>query len=59
MNKEQERRRFEQWISQPPYEKSISRWDTDRTHVWPEQYKNYDVQLAWDAWLEALREKTD
>ncbi len=53
MDKDQERRRFEEWISQPPYERVISRWEDDRKHAWPGQYKNYDVQLAWEAWQAA------
>jgi hypothetical protein len=50
----EQRNLFEQWISQPPYERSISRWEADRKRAWPGQYKNYDVQLAWEAWQRAL-----
>ena len=47
MDIDEERKRFEAWISAPPYEKSIV---TCRSN-WPGQYKDYRVQLAWEAWL--------
>jgi len=59
VNEHDQRRGFEQWISQPPYERVISRWEKDRTRAWPGQYKNYEVQLAWEAWQEAQRQKAE
>lgn len=46
---------FEHWITLPPMEKDIARNSTDETKsAWPGQYRAYDVQLAWEAWCEAL-----
>ena len=44
-----ERIRFEVWISTSPYEYSLDRENDD--DAWPGQYKEYQVQLAWEAWL--------
>jgi hypothetical protein len=42
---------FEQWISGPPYERDLHRWPMDETkHPWPGQYRDIDVQLAWESW---------
>lgn len=48
---------FEAWISASPYERSIDRWPNppSPTTPWPGQYKDLHVQLAWDAWCEALK----
>lgn len=59
MDIEQERKRFEAWISSSPYELSVDRYENDPIrHVWPGSYKRLDVDLAWFAWQAAL-EKTD
>ncbi len=44
------RKKFELWISSPPLEKSIARNEKENS-AWPGQYKNYEVQLAWEAFL--------
>lgn len=47
---------FEQWISAPPYEREIDRWPLDEArYAWPGQYQDIAVQLAWEAWEEAIR----
>jgi hypothetical protein len=43
---------FEKWIAAPPYERSLVRFKEDES--WPGHYKNYPVQLAWEAWREAF-----
>lgn len=50
MNLQKERDTFEMWIIKPPIECDVSRWSKEES-VWPGQYKNYPVQLAWEAWL--------
>jgi hypothetical protein len=53
---QKKRERFEQWISAPPYEREIKRKPDDPTvTAWPGNYQDYNVQLAWEAWQEALR----
>lgn len=45
------RKAFEAWISSPPFERDITRNSVDATkHAWPGHYREYEVQLAWDAW---------
>lgn len=45
------RKAFEAWISAPPFERDITRNSEDATkHAWPGHYREYEVQLAWDAW---------
>lgn len=52
----EQRRAFEAWISQSPYERSVERWPNDeRRHAWPGQYKDMEVQLAWEAWQESRK----
>jgi hypothetical protein len=49
---------FEQWISSPPYERETERWPQDETkYAWPGQYKDIAVQLAWESWQEAQKDK--
>ena len=45
------RQAFEAFITAPPFEMGISRFD-DRG-AWPGSYLSYDVDLAWAAWKEA------
>lgn len=52
MSDEQERRRFEEWVEQPPRKRSTDR-RPDNHCCFPGKYVEYDVQLAWEAWLEA------
>jgi len=60
MDIEKERARFEAWVSAPPLENSVRRYPDDEAQVaWPGQYKDHAVQLAWDAWQEALRAESD
>lgn len=50
-----DREKFEKWISAPPYEKDIKRFPDEATHSWPGQYREDDVQLAWEAVEEARK----
>ena len=55
-----EREKFEKWISAPPYEKSLIRYQASVVQhrvagIWPGQYRDYDVQLSWEAWQQAIR----
>lgn len=45
------RAEFEVWVSAPPYEMSLERQTANGT--WPGQYREYGVQLAWEAWQQA------
>jgi len=48
------REAFEKWISQPPYEKDITKYPDDpELAAWPKCYRDISVQLAWDAWQAA------
>lgn len=48
------RKAFEAWISAPPFEKPINRYTKDPALPgWPGCYRDYCVQLAWEAWQEA------
>ena len=49
-----QRERFERWIAGPPYEKDVSRLRADDPQ-WPDQYRDINVQLAWEAWQEARK----
>lgn len=50
-----ERERFERWISGPPYELSVVRYPSS-VHMtsWPGQYRDINVERAWEAWCQAL-----
>jgi len=54
------RRAFENWISAAPYERDITRNpEGSSDQSWPGHYRDYEVQLAWDAWdaaAETIRE---
>lgn len=39
---------FEEWVSSPPYERCIDKHSEDS--MWPGQYIDYSVQLAYEAW---------
>jgi hypothetical protein len=43
---------FEQWISSPPYFGQITRWPDDGCRAG--EYQDLNVQLAWQAWQQAL-----
>jgi hypothetical protein len=46
------RDRFEQWISSPPYERSIARYPDDPSrYAWPGNYKEIEIDLAWNSWV--------
>ena len=52
--KDEERAKFEAWVSEAPFGYDIERWVKDeRKHAWPGQYKDIAVELAWEAWCEA------
>jgi hypothetical protein len=48
------RDQFENWISAEPYAMNVERYPDDDT-AWPRQYKNYLVQVSWEAWQESRR----
>ena len=51
------RQRFEKWITSAPFEKSVERFPDDQTRVsWPGNYRDINVELAWQAWQEAARQ---
>jgi len=47
------RERFEAWAGREPYDKDLDRFKDNG--AWPGHYKDYDVQLAWEAWVESHR----
>ena len=49
---------FEAWVSAPPFEKDTRRFpnQSDR-FAWPDQYRSYEVELAWEAWQAASNTK--
>ena len=50
------RKEFEDWISGEPFCKPIVRYpDNDYISSWPGQYIDSNVEVAWQAWVEALR----
>lgn len=50
------RQRFEAWIGAPPYEKDLDRFPArPEGYAWPGQYRDLTVQLAWEAWCEAVQ----
>jgi hypothetical protein len=53
-----DREAFEEWISSPPYEKSIARLP-ESWKAWSGHYADYYVQLAWEAWCESARQEAD
>jgi len=52
-----ERARFEKWISSSPFEKEINRHPNNDYVSWPGQYKDINVELAWEAYQFALEKK--
>ena len=50
------RAQFEAWISSPPIERDVDRYDEVDEIAWPGQYTDYHVQLCWDAVI-AMTEK--
>ena len=47
---------FEKWISSAPYEMSTDKYPDDPAlYAWPKVYKDPSVQIAFDAYLEALQ----
>lgn len=46
---------FEKWITSPPYDRILSRYGKES--VWPGHYAVYEVELAWQAWLQATRQE--
>lgn len=56
MNEYAVRAAFEDYITAPPFEDSIERFcDDPIKSAWPGNYKNYHVQLAWDAWKNGIQ----
>jgi hypothetical protein len=51
------RARFEAWVTSFPFERSVSRNpDDDSKYAWPGAYREYEVELAWEAWREATKQ---
>jgi hypothetical protein len=42
---------FEAWISAPPFEREVERFGDNS--AWPGNYRELDVDLAWQAWAAA------
>jgi len=49
-----QRERFEEWVSEPPFEYLSARQPKNWDFAWPGQYTHISVQLAWKAWCTAL-----
>lgn len=49
-----EREKFEAWAKQPPREWDL--WLNPPDHGWPDQYRAYHVQCAWEVWRELASE---
>lgn len=47
------REAFEAWAKQPPREWAVERFSPHAS--WPRQYRDYNVQCAYEAWIEAIR----
>lgn len=43
---------FEAWISAPPFEREVERFGENS--AWPGNYRDIDVDLAWQAWSAAM-----
>lgn len=43
---------FEAWISAPPFEREVERFG--ESSAWPGNYRELDVDLAWQAWSAAM-----
>jgi hypothetical protein len=43
---------FEAWISAPPFEREVERFGEHS--AWPGNYREIDVDLAWQAWSAAV-----
>jgi hypothetical protein len=43
---------FEAWISAPPFEREVERFGENS--AWPGNYRELDVDLAWQAWSAAM-----
>lgn len=49
-----ERAKFDAWITSPPMEYEIERYPNDPSaYSWPENYKDFRVQIAWEAWRQS------
>lgn len=49
------RKAFEKWVSEPPREFDFRRNSvTPDVSAWPGQYTDDKVNLAWEAWCEAV-----
>lgn len=47
---------FEAWISGPPNSLTIERYPKNgNKHEPPGEYRDFSVQLAWEAWCRAIR----
>ena len=56
MNTEQERQAFEQWINKGPIKYNLDKFPDKSAHyVWTGRYCFFEIQLAWEAWLEAKK----
>jgi hypothetical protein len=58
MSDHPQRKQFESWITSPPFEKDISRFLNDPIkYAWPGNYRDLEVELAWEAWQEASKNR--
>ena len=57
MTDQEHRRRFESWITAPPYERTKARFpDYIGKTAWPGQYRDNTVQIAWESWCQCAKE---
>lgn len=61
MSEKDERQAFEAWIQAAPIERSIAKFTRAHTSVavWHGQYRSYETQLAWEAWLESANRRRE
>ena len=59
MNEDIQRSLFEDWIQEEPYQRSVERWQKGADIMWPGQYKQDAVQLAWEAWKKSAEINED
>ena len=51
------RKQFEEFMSKPPYEQDLRRYGPKS--AWPDNYRQYPVELAWCAWQELWNQRAE
>lgn len=52
------REAFEREITSPPYEMDVSKYPDDSSYAWPNNYRDYKVELAWCMFKAAWNART-